>query len=44
MEILGGIAVIALLLGIGSRQWRYAVREKLAERREDRRLRRKYDL
>lgn len=42
--VLGVVAFAVLVLGIGSRQWRHDVREKIAEVREDRRLRKKYDI
>jgi hypothetical protein len=39
-----GLAFILLLLGVGSPTWFRSVRAEIAERREDRRLRRKYGL
>lgn len=44
MDVVLGLLVIAALLGIGSRQWRAAIRAKLAERREDREFRERFDL
>lgn len=44
MDTVLGIVGIALLLGIGSRRWRYAVKEKLAERRYTREWRRRNGL
>lgn len=44
MDTAIGLAAMTLLLGYGTRHWRTAVQERLAERREDRALRRKYDL
>jgi hypothetical protein len=38
-----GILAVLLLMGFGSRRWRADVVAKLADIREDRRLRRKYD-
>lgn len=44
MDVVLGLLFFAALLGIGSRAWRVAIREKLAERRDDREFKRRYDL
>lgn len=44
MDVILGLLFFAVLLGFGSRAWRAAVREKLAERRDDRAFKRRYDL